>query len=123
MNVAQSNNFTKNIQLFDNEDLINEFAQKATCIITDLKNLSAYSLQYELPLIVYIEKESDKYFIEEELLRESVYYFSNKHELIDILKDMKNDVLKLKREAVLNKFFNQQAIMENAFIKSLKDDL
>jgi len=124
LNVAKSHNFTNQIQIFSDKNLLDEFANKVSFIITDLKNLNPYLLQYNVPLIVYIEKENDKYLIDIEQLRESLYYFSNKNDLLKIIKNLEEaDKLKNLREDNLNLFFNQEAILNNQFHATLKQTL
>jgi len=114
LNVAKSHNFAKKIQIIQDKNLIDEFASRVSFIVTDLKNLTPYLLQYNVPIIVYVEKENDKYLIELDELRESVYYFSDKNELVTIMDDIdNNDSLQSIREEALNLFFNKQATLEN----------
>lgn len=124
MNVAKSHNFTSKIQIFNDKNVLDEFANKVSLIITDLKNLNPYLLQYNVPIIVNIEKENDKYLIDIDILRNSLYYFSNKNELLEILREIEShDSLKDEREKNLNKFFNQQAILEDKFLTTVKECL
>jgi len=121
-NILKQNGLSDKAKIFDSKDLLDDFAVKASCIIVDLKNLNPYLLSYNIPIIVYIEKESDKYLIEPRLLQEVLYCFSNKNELLEILKnlDKDNDFLKEIRENVSNQFFNKKAILEDKFIVSIK---
>ena len=124
LNVAKSHYFTNKIQIFNDKSLLDEFANRVSLIITDLKNLNPYLLQYNIPIIVNVKKENDKYLIDIDLLRDSVYYFSNKNELIEVINKISNvDLLKETREKSLNKFFNQQAILENKFSTTVTECL
>ena len=122
LNVAKTNNFIKNVKIFDSKELLDEFAMRSSYIITDLKNLNPYLLSYNIPIIVYLEKEIDKYTIEPELLQNVLYYFSDKNELIHTLENLKNnDFLDNKREDITNQIFNKNAILENKFIKNVQN--
>jgi len=121
LNVAKSHNFINKLQIFRDKEMINDVAKRVSLIITDLKNINPYLLQYKVPLIVYIESEYDKYLINIDLLRESIYYFSNKNELVEVLTTIStDDFLKDKREKALNEFFNQEAISKNIFLETLQ---
>ena len=122
INISKQNGFYEKIKIFDNKELLDEFATKASYIITDLINLNPYLLSYNIPIIVYIEKELSKYTIEPELLQEALYYFSDKNELLDILKNLNkgNDSLKETRENISNQFFNKEAILKDKFIKNIE---
>ncbi len=124
LNVVKSHNFTNKIQIFNDKSLLDEFANRVSLIITDLKNLNPYLLQYNIPILVNIEKENDKYLIDIDILRDSLYYFSNKDELVEILNEISDvDRLKKIREINLNKFFNQQSILEDKFSTTVTECL
>jgi len=121
MSIAKLHSFTNKLQIFRDKEVVNDFAKRVSLIITDLQNINPYLLQYKVPLVVYIEREYDKYLINIDLLRESIYYFSNKNELIEVLTTIStDDFLKDRREKALNKFFNQEAISKNIFLETLQ---
>jgi len=118
---AKNNMLDKKIKIFEDKDLMGDFINKSDCIITDIKKLTPYLLAYDLPIIVYLEKEIDKYKIEPEILRNIIYYFNTKEELNEILQKLKvNDVLKQERKKITNYFFNIEATKTNKFINLLK---
>jgi hypothetical protein len=125
LNIAKSHNFISNIKPFDSKDLLDEFATRVSYIITDLKNLNPYLLSYAVPVLVYIDKDFEKYTIEPKLLQEALYYFSDKDELLGIMKnlDENSDLLKEERENILNQFFNKDVVMDNKFLKYIKEEI
>ena len=124
LNVAKSQGYANNIKIFDNKELVDEFVNKTSYIITDLKNLNPYLLSYNLPLIVYTEKEIDKYLIEPNILQDALYYFNTKDELLDILSSLNNneDIIKEEREKTTNYIFNQEAILNDNFIRNINKE-
>ena len=60
---------SKEITVFETKEFIDEFVLNASYIITDIKNLTPYFLVYQLPILVYIEDELDKYKVLPEILQ------------------------------------------------------
>jgi len=121
LNVAKTHGYTNKIKIFDNKELIDEFATRVSYVIVDLNNLNPYLLNYNVPIVVYIEKEYLKYTLEPSVLQECLYFFSNKSELQEILSelDQNKDTLREKRENISNQFFNKEVILNNVFIKNI----
>ena len=122
INTFKVKNKTHKLHIIQQNILLKEFIHKASLIITDKKSLSPYSLQYQVPIILMIEKEEEKYFIEPKELRESCYFVTTHNELKKQIIQLETiDNLKEIRDYTLNYFFHQNATLKQQFKKELQE--
>jgi len=120
-NALKSNNYDRKIVLFDSKDLFNEFALQSLYIITDIKNLSPYFLSYQIPILVYIDDDNDITKINPQILADACYFWKNREELNQIIKELENqDSLLRKREEIFDFLFDKEATLKEKFFQEME---
>ncbi len=100
--------------------IVDEFAFKVSLIITDNKNFIPYLLTYGTPVLVYIEDEEERHSLIPDIIQDSLYYWTEYQELIDLLQLLHlQDPLKESREYIVNILFDKALSIHDEFKKNL----
>jgi len=108
--------YSLDISLFSEKELLSNILIQSDFIIVDIKNIKVSLLAYNIPIIVYIPEENREDIVMD-IPNESLYQFSNKEEFCSIIESLKKeDVLKEKREFMIEYLLGREATLANTFL-------